>query len=62
MVCIVWAASAIKFQENYPSPKEMSEHELDRIEEAFLAAVKRCEEIGCKYTKVLMDNPLLTHV
>ncbi|KAF5368383.1 hypothetical protein D9758_002285 [Tetrapyrgos nigripes] len=41
--------SPIAWSEHYVQPKELSKEDLVGIEEAFLTAIKRCEEIGCKF-------------
>ncbi|KAJ7925973.1 hypothetical protein B0H13DRAFT_2229550 [Mycena leptocephala] len=43
----VYGPSAIPFSETYPHPKEMTEEDMQYVEDAFVAAVKRCKEIGC---------------
>lgn len=40
--------SEIKFSDLYPTPKAMTEEEMFAVEDAFIKAVDRCKEVGCK--------------
>jgi hypothetical protein len=44
----VWAPSEIPFSNEYPKPKGATEEYLDYVEKAFIDAVERCKQIGCK--------------
>ncbi|KAF7339303.1 putative NADPH dehydrogenase C23G7.10c [Mycena sanguinolenta] len=44
----VYAPSAIPWSDTYPNPKAMTEEDMQYVEDAFAAAVKRCREIGCQ--------------
>jgi 2,4-dienoyl-CoA reductase-like NADH-dependent reductase (Old Yellow Enzyme family) len=49
----VVAPSEIPFHEQlYPHPKALSEQQILDIENAFIAAVDRCEKIGCSYMRI----------
>ncbi|KAJ7040418.1 hypothetical protein C8F04DRAFT_1083511 [Mycena alexandri] len=41
------APARIPFSETYPNPKEMTEQDMQYVEDAFVAATKRSREIGC---------------
>jgi hypothetical protein len=37
----------VPYSEYFPKPKAMTEEQMKVIENAFVAAVERCEKIGC---------------
>ncbi|KIK70732.1 hypothetical protein GYMLUDRAFT_32781 [Collybiopsis luxurians FD-317 M1] len=48
----VVAPSPIAWNENYVKPRELTKEQLVEIEEAFLASIKRCEEIGYDFIEI----------
>ncbi|KAE9400590.1 NADH:flavin oxidoreductase [Gymnopus androsaceus JB14] len=46
----VFGPSSIAWSENFGEPKELTKDELVKIEDAFLASIRRCQEIGCTLT------------
>ena len=46
---LVVGPSAISFADDYPQPRAMSDEDIVQVEEAFLAAVERCNQVGCTY-------------
>ncbi|ESK98198.1 nadh:flavin oxidoreductase nadh oxidase [Moniliophthora roreri MCA 2997] len=40
------------WSENFPNPRELSAKELDELDEAFVAAIKRCEEVGFDFIEI----------
>ncbi|KAJ6575312.1 NADH:flavin oxidoreductase/NADH oxidase [Mycena capillaripes] len=55
------APSAIPWSEMYPKPKEMTEADLQYVEDAFVAATKRCKEIGFDFIEVHGAHGYLIH-
>lgn len=47
----VYSASDIPFSDTYPKPKAMTEQDFQYVEEAFVKAVERCKDIGCRYSR-----------
>lgn len=45
---IVLGPSAIPFSDQYPMPHAMSVEEIKRVEDAFIEAVERCKQVGCR--------------
>ncbi|KAF9076018.1 NADH:flavin oxidoreductase [Rhodocollybia butyracea] len=48
----VFAPSPIAWAKDYIEPQELSKEQLVEIEEAFLASIKRCEEIGFDFIEL----------
>ncbi|KAJ6520018.1 putative NADH:flavin oxidoreductase 2 [Mycena sanguinolenta] len=48
----VYGPSAIPWSDTYPNPKAMTEEDMQYVEDAFAAAVKRCREIGYDFIEV----------
>jgi 2,4-dienoyl-CoA reductase-like NADH-dependent reductase (Old Yellow Enzyme family) len=46
---LVWAPSAIAFNDSYPEPKALTKEGIARIQDAFEAAVLRAKTAGCAY-------------
>ena len=44
----VWGPSDIPYSESFPPVKPLSKAQLTELEEAYVAAIKRCEAIGCR--------------
>ncbi|KAK7058374.1 hypothetical protein VNI00_002008 [Paramarasmius palmivorus] len=40
------------WSENFPQPKELTKEELEKLDEAFIAAVKRCEQAGFDFIEI----------
>ncbi|EIM83802.1 NADH:flavin oxidoreductase/NADH oxidase [Stereum hirsutum FP-91666 SS1] len=57
----VWAPSAIQFSKGYPCPKEMDEERMKYVEEAFVAATKRCEAAGFDFVELHGAHGYLLH-
>ncbi|KAF7347670.1 Nadh:flavin oxidoreductase nadh oxidase [Mycena venus] len=57
----VYAPSAIPWSETYPNPKEMTEQDMKYVEDAFVAATKRCKEIGFDFIEVHGAHGYLIH-
>lgn len=57
----VYAPSAIAYDPIHPKPKAMTEADLKRVEEAFVAAVKRSEEIGFDFIELHGAHGYLLH-
>ncbi|KAF7793383.1 hypothetical protein EIP86_004495 [Pleurotus ostreatoroseus] len=57
----VVAPSAVAYSEDYPSPKEMSETDIEQLEEAFLAAVERCKKVGFDFIEIHGAHGYLFH-
>lgn len=49
-------ASEIPFADAYPKPKALTADGLKRIEQAFVDAVERCKQIGCKFTSKFLTE------
>ena len=58
----VFGPSTVPFTDNYPRPKELTLEQLDTMEDAYVAAVKRCKSIGCGTRPLIALGPLLTLV
>lgn len=39
--------SDIPFSDTYPIPKPLTKGDLEKLEDAFVAAIERCKKIGC---------------
>jgi 2,4-dienoyl-CoA reductase-like NADH-dependent reductase (Old Yellow Enzyme family) len=52
----VVSPSSIPFAKGYPMPKEMTQEELDRVDEAFRIATERCKQIGCTQMSLTVQN------
>jgi len=48
----VYAPSAIKFADNYPKPKAMTEKDLKDVEDAFAAAAERAQKAGFDFIEI----------
>ncbi|KAF7347669.1 putative NADPH dehydrogenase C23G7.10c [Mycena venus] len=57
----VYAPSAIPWSEKYPNPKEMTEQDMQYVEDAFVAAVNRCKEIGFDFIEFHAAHGYLMH-
>ncbi|KAJ7176214.1 NADH:flavin oxidoreductase/NADH oxidase [Mycena crocata] len=57
----VYGPSEERFSEAYPQPKEMSEEHLQRVEDAFVAAVERCKKIGFDFIELHGAHGYLIH-
>jgi NADPH2 dehydrogenase len=55
------AASAIPFGENWPTPREATEADLDRVRDAFVNAAKRALRIGFDAIELHMAHGYLLH-
>lgn len=45
------------WSKGFPTPKEMTESDLQYVEDAFIAATKRSASAGCEYQTVLGKQP-----
>ncbi|KAH7916358.1 NADH:flavin oxidoreductase 2 [Hygrophoropsis aurantiaca] len=57
----VFAPSAIPFSNDYPHPKAMTNSDMQRVEDAFVAAVERCKTIGFDFIEVHGAHGYLIH-
>ncbi|KAK6971490.1 Nadh:flavin oxidoreductase nadh oxidase [Favolaschia claudopus] len=57
----VYAPSAIPWSATYPNPIAMTEEELQRVEDAFVAATKRCKEAGFDFIEIHGAHGYLIH-
>ncbi|KAL0951519.1 hypothetical protein HGRIS_008204 [Hohenbuehelia grisea] len=57
----VYAPSDIPFNTDHPFPKEMSEEHLQYVEDAFVAAVERCKQIGFDFIELHGAHGYLLH-
>ncbi|KAJ7170070.1 hypothetical protein C8R46DRAFT_1091035 [Mycena filopes] len=57
----VFAPSAIPFSQTYPQPKEMTEQDMQYVEDAFAAATKRSLEIGFDFIELHGAHGYLIH-
>ncbi|THH06804.1 hypothetical protein EW146_g9501 [Bondarzewia mesenterica] len=57
----VYAPSAIAYDDAHAKPKAMTEADMKRVEEAFVAAVKRSEEIGFDFIELHGAHGYLVH-
>ncbi|KAJ7751311.1 hypothetical protein DFH07DRAFT_826841 [Mycena maculata] len=57
----VYAPSAIPFSKTYPHPKAMTEEDMKYVEDAFVAAVERCKQIGFDFIEVHGAHGYLIH-
>ncbi|KAJ4485863.1 NADH:flavin oxidoreductase [Lentinula aciculospora] len=48
----VFGPSPIPWSENYVEPKELTKDQLVEIEEAFIASIRRCQEIGFDFIEI----------
>jgi 2,4-dienoyl-CoA reductase-like NADH-dependent reductase (Old Yellow Enzyme family) len=48
----VFGSSPVAWSERFVQPKELTSEQLVEIEEAFLASIKRCEEIGYDFIEI----------
>jgi hypothetical protein len=49
---IVYGPTDVPWSDTYPVPKAMTEGDMLKVEDAFVAAIERCKVIGCKYTSL----------
>ncbi|KAF7311064.1 hypothetical protein HMN09_00650200 [Mycena chlorophos] len=57
-----YAPSAISFHDKiYPDPKAMTEEDMKYVEDAFVAAAKRCHEVGFDFIEVHAAHGYLIH-
>ncbi|KAJ7269332.1 NADH:flavin oxidoreductase 2 [Mycena haematopus] len=57
----VYAPSAIPWSQQYPDPKAMTEQDLQYVEDAFVAAVERCKQIGFDFIELHAAHGYLMH-
>ncbi|KAF9502407.1 putative NADH:flavin oxidoreductase 2 [Pleurotus eryngii] len=57
----VYAPSAISYANNYPLPKEVSERDMQYIEDAFADAIVRCEKVGFDFIEIHGAHGYLLH-
>ncbi|KAJ6520227.1 NADH:flavin oxidoreductase 2 [Mycena sanguinolenta] len=57
----VYAPSAIPWSDRYPNPKAMTEQDMQHVEDAFVAAVKRCKQIGLDFLEFHCAHGYLQH-
>ncbi|KAF8204283.1 putative NADH:flavin oxidoreductase 2 [Mycena galopus ATCC 62051] len=57
----VYGPSAIPWSEKYPDPKMMTEQDMLYLEDAFVATVKRCKEIGYDFIEFHAAHGYLMH-
>ncbi|KAF8216013.1 putative NADH:flavin oxidoreductase 2 [Mycena galopus ATCC 62051] len=57
----VYGPSEIPWSETFPSPKSMTEEDMQYVEDAFAAAVKRCKEIGYDFIEIHGAHGYLIH-
>ncbi|KAJ7293141.1 NADH:flavin oxidoreductase 2 [Mycena rebaudengoi] len=57
----VSAPSDIPYSETYPQPKAMTEDDMKHLEDAFVAALKRCEQIGFDFIEIHAAHGYLLH-
>jgi 2,4-dienoyl-CoA reductase-like NADH-dependent reductase (Old Yellow Enzyme family) len=55
------APSAIRFKDDYPLPREMTEADISRVEEQFAAAARRCVRAGFEVLELHMGHGYLLH-
>ncbi|KAJ8702281.1 hypothetical protein PTI98_001015 [Pleurotus ostreatus] len=48
----VYAPSPISYANDYPLPKEASEEDMQRVEDAFADAIVRCEKVGFDFIEI----------
>lgn len=51
-IILVYAPSAIPFQESYPQPVEASEEYIASVVKAFEDATERCKQIGFDFIEI----------
>ncbi|KAJ6503341.1 NADH:flavin oxidoreductase 2 [Mycena vitilis] len=57
----VYAPSAIAFSPTYPNPKEMTEADIQYVEDAFVAAAKRAKAAGFDFIELHAAHGYLIH-
>ncbi|KAJ7446460.1 hypothetical protein B0H11DRAFT_2084841 [Mycena galericulata] len=57
----VLGPSAIPFSDTYPLPKPMTEEDMKYVEDAFVASVERCKEIGFDFIEFHGAHGYLAH-
>lgn len=55
------APSAISFSENYPAPKEMTESDIEIVQEQFCRAAQRSIDAGFRFIELHMAHGYLMH-
>jgi 2,4-dienoyl-CoA reductase-like NADH-dependent reductase (Old Yellow Enzyme family) len=46
---VVYGPVNVPWSKGYPTPKEMTEDDLQYVEDAFVAATKRSASVGCQH-------------
>ncbi|KII86971.1 hypothetical protein PLICRDRAFT_43665 [Plicaturopsis crispa FD-325 SS-3] len=57
----VYAPSEVPYAHDYPVPKAMTEADLQKVEDAFVAAVKRVDKIGFDFIELHAAHGYLLH-
>ncbi|KAJ7086313.1 hypothetical protein C8R43DRAFT_965121 [Mycena crocata] len=57
----VYGPTATPFSDSFPHPKEMSEDDMKRVEDAFAAAAERCKQIGFDFIELHGAHGYLIH-
>ncbi|KAN0100298.1 hypothetical protein V8E55_000282 [Tylopilus felleus] len=57
----VYGPSAVPFSDSHAHPKPMSESDITRVEDAFVAAVDRCKKVGFDFIEVHAAHGYLLH-
>jgi 2,4-dienoyl-CoA reductase-like NADH-dependent reductase (Old Yellow Enzyme family) len=57
----VYGPSAIPFSDKFPMPREMTEEEFKRVEDAFIAATERCKVAGFDFIEIHGAHGYLIH-
>ncbi|KAJ7619216.1 hypothetical protein DFH06DRAFT_1285835 [Mycena polygramma] len=57
----VYAPSAVAFSPTYPNPKEMTEADIQYVEDAFVAAAKRAKQAGFDFIELHAAHGYLIH-
>ncbi|KAF7436544.1 hypothetical protein PC9H_003377 [Pleurotus ostreatus] len=57
----VYAPSPISYANDYPLPKEASEEDMQRVEDAFADAIVRCEKVGFDFIEIHGAHGYLLH-
>ncbi|GLB35920.1 putative NADH flavin oxidoreductase [Lyophyllum shimeji] len=57
----VYGPSNLPYADDYPSPKAMSEQDMDDLERAFVSAIGRCERAGFDFIEIHAAHGYLLH-